>query len=80
MLSDKYKLNQEDGILVDAVDRESAAAKCGINPGDIIVQVGRVRVATLDDMGALMPRLPEEGSVRVWVIRGDVMGYITLKF
>jgi serine protease Do len=80
MLADKYKLNQEDGLLVDAVDRDSAAAKCGINPGDIIVQVGRVRVASLDDMGALMPRLPDEGSVRVWVIRGDVMGYITLKF
>jgi serine protease Do len=80
MLADKYKLNQEDGLLVDAVDRDSAAAKSGLAPGDIIVQVGRVRVASLDDLGALMPRLPEQGSIRVWVIRGQEMGYITLKF
>jgi serine protease Do len=80
MLADKYKLNQEDGLLVDAVDKNSAAAQGGLLPGDIIVQVGRVRVASLDDLGALLPRLPETGSIRVWVIRGQEMGYITLKF
>jgi serine protease Do len=80
MLADKYRLNQEDGLLVDAIDREGPAAKSGLAPGDIIVQFGRVRVASLDDLGALLPRLPDEGSIRVWVIRGQEMGYITLKF
>ncbi len=80
MLAEKYRLNQEDGLFVSAVDRDSAAAKSGIMAGDIIVQVGRVRIATLDDFGALAPRIPESGQARVWVIRGQEMGYITLKF
>ena len=80
MLADKYHLNQEDGLLVDGVDRDSAAAKSGLEPGDILLQLGRVRLTSLDDLGALLPRLPDDGSVRVWVIRGQEMGYITLKF
>jgi serine protease Do len=80
MLADKYHLTQEEGLLVAAVDRNGAAAKSGIQPGDIIVQMGRVRLATLNDFGALAPRLPGSGQARVWVIRGQEMGYITLKF
>jgi serine protease Do len=80
MLADKYHLNQEDGLLVDGIDRDSPAARCGLAPGDILLQIGRVRLTSLDDLGALIPRLPDEGSVRVWVIRGEEMGYITLKF
>ena len=80
MLADREHLNQEDGLLVDAVQPETPAGKAGIAQGDIIVQVGRVRIVSLDDFGALIPRLPESGAVRVWVIRGQVMGYITLKF
>jgi serine protease Do len=80
MLADKDHLSQEDGLLVDAVDPQGAAAKAGLASGDIIVQVGKVRTVSLDDFGALIPRLPEAGAVRVWVIRGPVMGYITLKF
>ena len=80
MLADKNHLNQEDGLFVSSVDPDSAAAKSGLQTGDVIVQVGRVRVASLDDFGALVPRLPESGAVRVWVIRGPVMGHVTLKF
>jgi serine protease Do len=80
MLADKYHLNQEDGLLVDGIDRDSAAAKSGVQPGDILLQVGSVRLTSLDDLGALMFRMPEDGSVKVWVIRGQEMGYLTLKF
>jgi serine protease Do len=80
MLADQDQLNHEDGLLVDKVDANSAADKSGIRPGDIIVQVGSVRTVSLDDFGAMVPRLPDAGDVRVWVIRGRVMGYINLKF
>ena len=80
MMANQKQLNQEEGLLVDAVDRDSPAAKSGIAAGDIIVQVSRVRVASLDDFGALIPRLPDTGSVRVWVIRGEEKGYITLRY
>ncbi len=80
MLAEKDHLNWEDGLLVDSVDPNSVAGKAKFEPGDIIVRVGRVKTASLDDFGALMPRLPEAGTVPVLVVRGQVMGYITLKF
>jgi serine protease Do len=80
MLADKYQLKQEDGLYVESVDPDGAAAKSGLQKGDVIVQVGPVRMITLDDFGALLPRLPESGAIRVWVIRGPVFGHLTLKF
>jgi serine protease Do len=80
MLAAKFGLNQEDGLFVTEVDRNSNAENSGIKAGDIIVQIGRVRIATLDDFGALAPRFPANGQTRVWVIRGQEMGYVTLKF
>ena len=80
MLADKLHLAQEDGLFVTAVDRTSPAAKAGIQPGDILVQMGRVRLASLDDFGALATRLPATGQARVWVIRGTQLGYVLVRF
>jgi serine protease Do len=80
MLADAHQLKQEDGLYVDAVDPDSPAAKAGFAKGDVIIQVGPVRTVSLDDFGALVPRLPDTGSIRVWVIRGRVWGYLTMKF
>jgi serine protease Do len=80
MLADKYQMNQEDGIFVDAVAAGSVADKAGVKGGDIIVQLGRFRVTTLDDLSVLLNRLPETGDVRVGVIRDDELGFGTLEF
>jgi serine protease Do len=80
MLADKYQMNQEDGIFVDAVAAGSVADKAGVKGGDIIVQLGRFRVTTLDDLSALLNRLPETGDVRIGVIRDDELGFGTLEF
>jgi serine protease Do len=80
MLADKHQLKQEDGLYIDNVDPDGPATKAGLAKGDVIVQVGSVRIISLDDFGALVPRLPESGAIRVWVLRGPVMGHVTLKF
>ncbi len=74
--SQKYGLNSEDGMLITEVARGSVAAKAGLKAGDVIVQLGRYRVATLDDFGALLHQMPKgSGRVRIGVIRGDQVGY-----
>jgi serine protease Do len=80
MLAQKYNINEEDGIFVDAVARNSVAAQTGVRPGDIIVQLGRFRVSTLDDLAALLNRLPTTGSVRIAVIRDDQLAAGDLGF
>jgi membrane-associated protease RseP (regulator of RpoE activity) len=74
MLADKYHLNQEDGIFVDAVARDGIGARAGLQPGDILVQLGQFRIS------ALLNRLPASGRVQVGVVRGDESGFATLDF
>jgi serine protease Do len=80
MRAERYGLEAEEGLLVTEVTRDSVAARAGLQPGDVIVQLGRYRVSTLDDLGALLRALPERGRVRVGVVRGDRVGYGTLEW
>jgi S1-C subfamily serine protease len=80
MLADKYHLDLEDGLFVSAVDRDSVAEAATIQPGDVIVQLGRFRIMTLDDLSALIDRLPTTGRVRVGVVRGDELVPLVLEF
>jgi serine protease Do len=77
-LAEKYQLTVEDGIFVTEVARDSVAARAGIEAGDVIVQLGRYRIGTLDDFGALLHRMPKSGQVRIGVVRGEQMGFGTL--
>jgi serine protease Do len=80
MLAEKYHLAVEDGLLVSEVARGSIAANAGIEPGDVLVQLGRYRVRSLDDLAGLMERLPSSGRVRVGVIRGEQVASGFLEF
>ena len=79
-LAQQYNLSEEDGIFVDAVARDSVAARTGVQPGDILVQLGHFRISTLDDLAALLDRLPDSGRVRIEVIRNDQLaaGYLDM--
>jgi membrane-associated protease RseP (regulator of RpoE activity) len=75
MLAEKYHMSVEDGLLVTEVARGSVAGRTGIEPGDVLVQLGRYRVETLDDFAGLLDHLPSTGRVRIGVMRGDqIMG------
>jgi C-terminal processing protease CtpA/Prc len=80
MLAEKYHLAVEDGLLVTEVARGSIADKAGVEPGDVLVQLGRYRVRSLDDLAGLMERLPASGRVRVGVIRGEQVASGFLQF
>jgi serine protease Do len=80
VLADKYHMTDEDGLFVDAVAQDSISARAGVQPGDILVQLGRYRISTVDDLAALLGRLPTSGQARIGVIRDDQMGFGTLDF
>ena len=78
--ADRYRVEVDDGLVVTEVHRNGVAGRAGIRPGDVIVQLGRFRVASLDDFSALMSRLPETGRARLYVVRGGESGYATLEW
>jgi serine protease Do len=80
MLAESYHTPQEDGLFITGVDRNSPAARAGIQPGDFLVAFARVRLSTLDDLGALINRLPDHGQTHVYVQRGTDGGNLPLRF
>jgi serine protease Do len=80
MMAQKYNMLVEDGLFVSQVTRNSAGARAGIEPGDVIVRLGRYKVRTLDDFAAVLQIMPEKGRMRVAVIRGDRVGESILQF
>ena len=78
--AERYRLDADDGLVVTEVLRGGVAAGAGIRPGDVIVQLGRYRVTTLDDFAALMSRLPETGRARLYVIRNGEVGHTMLEW
>jgi serine protease Do len=79
LLAEKYHVVADDGLFVSDVAKGGAAARAGVQPGDVVVQFGRYRVANLNDLGALIHRLPQSGRVRVGVLRGEQVGYGVLE-
>ncbi len=73
-LGEKFNLGVKNGLLITQVNANSMAAKAGLKPGDVLVQLGPYRIRTLNDLGALLPRLPNQGQVRVMVVRNHRLG------
>jgi len=66
----QYGLDIDSGLLITEVLRNSVAGHTGLEPGDVLVLLGRYRVQSLKDLGTLLPHVPEKGRVYVAVIRG----------
>jgi S1-C subfamily serine protease len=79
MTAQKYGLIDEDGMLVTQVARGSVAARAGIQPGDVILMLGRYPVTSLKQFSNLMEHLPDSGNVRIGVSRGGQRGWGTLQ-
>jgi serine protease Do len=57
------------GAVVKDVVPRSAAARAGIQPGDVIVEVNRERVSTVRDIAARLQNVPAAGVVPMLVYR-----------
>ena len=74
-LQQKYGLSVDHGLFVSSVANDSLAAKAGMQPGDVLVQLGQFRVNTLDDLSGLFQHWPTSGQVIFFIYRNDEQGY-----
>ncbi|HTV47685.1 MAG TPA: trypsin-like peptidase domain-containing protein [Phycisphaerae bacterium] len=79
-LSAKYQLPIDNGLLIQEVDPNSVSSNAGLQPGDVLVGVGGNRIRTLDDLGALLPLMPQAKQVRFDIVRNGQIGYGVLEF
>jgi len=82
LTADKAKqlgLNDEQGVLVSAVDDNGAAAAAGIQPGDLIIEVNRSKVASVAEFHSAVAKAKDKASLLMLVKREDSSRFVILK-
>ncbi len=66
------------GAVVMEVEPESAAAKAGIQPSDVIVRVGRTAVTNASEASRELGRVPSGGTAFMRILRGGQETFVTV--
>lgn len=74
----QYKLDGIKGVFVQSVT-EGAAKRAGIEPGDVIQMINRVRVSTVDEFDEVVKKLPQGATVAVLIHRQNGARFIPLQ-
>jgi serine protease Do len=67
----RYGLDGRTGLLVEGVVNDSVAAEAGIQPQDIIMEVDRKPVPTLNEYRRIVRQHPKGTPLLLWVKRGN---------
>jgi serine protease Do len=80
-LVSKFHLAASQGVYVDSVEPNSPAAKIGIQTGDVLIQLGRYRLSSTDDLATLLKSVSDPVNAYIALIRGNTRatGTISLK-
>ncbi len=73
-MAGQMKLSVNSGLLVTQIYRHSIADKAGLEPGDVIIQIGPYRVRNLAFFGRLLPALAKAHRVEILVLRNGRVG------
>jgi serine protease Do len=73
-LAARFRLAARQGVYVTAVQADSPAGRSGIQPGDVLYQLGRYYLADTDDAAQVLKTLPPNTEVPVGIIRGNARG------
>ena len=77
----RFGVGPDAGILIVDVERRGPAERADCRPGDLLVKIGRNRVVTPDDLGAILdgvkPSTPAD--LTLWRLRGGEVWEISGK-
>jgi S1-C subfamily serine protease len=69
--AERMNITYNRGLYVQRVDPESPAERAGLQPGDIIVEVGDIRISSLEQANRLIFGKRVGDVIRIIVMRGD---------
>jgi len=75
--AERARLHVKSGVRVDGV--EGAAARAGVQEGDVILQIGNVTVTSAKQFVATVTKLDKTKSIAVLVRRGDSANYLVIR-
>ena len=77
-IAQQLGLSTKKGVIVVEVQEGSVADEVGIQPQDIILQVNKVRVATLKEYQREIAKAGEKGSILLLIKRGKATFFVPL--
>jgi len=71
-------LNSTEGVVIMSVAAESRGAKAGVLDGDVILEVNRRAIASVEEWNEVVAGLKQDAKVILTVLRGGRVGFIAL--
>ncbi len=75
--ADRAKLHLKAGVRVESV--EGAAARAGLQEGDVVLSIGNVQVTSAKQFAAAVAKLDKTKAIPVLVRRGDSANYLVIR-
>jgi serine protease Do len=72
----QYGIQEQQGVVITKMRRDSHLARIGVRPGDIIRQIDEERVDQLDDFKAAMVKYRKKPSVVLLILRDGHLYYV----
>ncbi len=77
-ISRQLGIPREAGVIVTDVANGSPADEVGIQPQDIIIQVNKVKVASIKEYNKEMKKAADKKSVTLWIMRGKSKFFVSM--
>ena len=78
-MDERFGINADQGVAVVGVDPESAAGQAGVRQGDVIVEVNRNAVRSIDDIKQSISQAKDKDRLLLLVQRQNGKFYIPLE-
>lgn len=75
----KYNLKRTDGVIITSVDENSAAARKGLQPGDVITAINHRSISNLRQFQGALRRADLQKGLLVNLVRGETAHFEVLK-
>lgn len=78
-LAERYKLEQDSGVLIVNVNRSSRAWEAGFRPGDIILKIDKTEIPDVETYNNYIDQVPQDKLSLFLLKRGESTRYLGYK-